>query len=160
MKPLVLGCPIFAVRFPIHNCKQYHKQLRLIYVLSFAHRILTYYKAMLRMRLKVPFASQPMKHIGDEHYQVVIPNVYGLFPDSRRFVPMAYESLHRQNAHCEAQNQDELVLRNMFFPPAYEAVEKCHFVRSFHHSLIIVTVPFSFSLMMLDDFAEPFSSCL
>ena len=66
----------------------------------------------------------------------------------------------RKDTDGKAQYQYELVMRDMLFAPLYEAVKQALFVLSFHHSLIIVTVPFSVSLIMLEDFALPFSSCL
>ena len=66
----------------------------------------------------------------------------------------------RQNTDNKTQNQDKLVLRYMLLTPTYKTIEQTNLFILIHHSLITVTTPFDVSLIILDDFARPFSSCL
>ena len=66
-----------------------------------------------------------------------------------------------QHTYDETQNQDEMILGYMLFTPDNKTVKQTSLLYIlFHHSRITVTVPFDVNLIMLEDFAEPFSSCL
>ena len=69
-------------------------------------------------------------------------------------------SKSRDYTNQKTEHKHELPMRNMLLSPLSEAVNKTRFLLLVRHCLIMVTVPFSVSLIMLDDFALPFSSCL
>ena len=67
----------------------------------------------------------------------------------------------REDTNQQTQQQNELILRYMLLAPFYKAVKQADILFIlFHHSLITVTVPLAVSLIILEDFALPFSSCL
>ena len=66
----------------------------------------------------------------------------------------------REYTHEETEHKHKLLMRHMSLPPAVETVNQIRFTFLVRHCLMIVTVPFSVNLIMLDDFALPFSSCL